>query len=88
MKKIIEILKSSHIQIALTTGVCIIVLAFVSKRILPEPMGYAPLAIPPFIMTMYEYVANRYNDKKIFTTWYWVTAIFSSTVLIIAYYLL
>lgn len=86
MKKIIEFFKSPHIQIALTTGGCIIILAFVSKRLLPEPMGYAPLAIPPFLMTMYEYVVKRYSDKKLVTTWYWVLAIVGSTCILVIYY--
>jgi predicted histidine transporter YuiF (NhaC family) len=88
MKKLKEILKSPHVQIALATGACIIIMAYVSKRILPEPMGYLPLAIPPFIMTVYEAVLNRYKDSKICTTWYWVVAIFVTTAIIILYYLI
>jgi predicted histidine transporter YuiF (NhaC family) len=56
MQKLKELIKSPHIQIALATGVSIIVLAYFSKKILPEPIGYLPLAIPPFIATIYEAV--------------------------------
>ena len=56
MKKNLALLKSPHIQIALATGLSIIVLAYFSKNILPEPIGYLLLAIPPFIATIYEAV--------------------------------
>jgi hypothetical protein len=40
MTKLKELIKSPHIQIALATGVCIIVMAIESKRMLSEPIGY------------------------------------------------
>lgn len=86
MSKFNELIKSPHIQIALATGVSIIVLAYFSKKILPEPIGYLPLAIPPFIATIYEAVANKYKNKKITTTWYWVAAILLATVFVIVLY--
>jgi len=81
-----NLLKSPHIQIALATGFCIIVLAYFSKRILPEPIGYLPLAIPPFIASIYEAVAAKHKNKKLTITRYWVTAIFFSTTLVIFIY--
>ena len=86
MKKLKELIKSPHIQIALTTGVCIIVLAYFSKRILPEPIGYLPLAVPPFIASIYEAFVAKHKNKKIATTRYWVAAIFFSTALVIFIY--
>lgn len=86
MQKLKELLKSPHIQIALATGVSIIVLAYFSKRVLPEPIGYLPLAIPPFIATIYEAVAAKHKNKKISTTWYWVAAILGTTALVIMFY--
>ena len=50
MSKFKEIAKSPHIQIALATGFSIIIMAYVSKKILFEPMDTIPLAIPPFFM--------------------------------------
>jgi hypothetical protein len=58
-------------------------MAYFSKKILPEPIGYIPLAIPPFIATLYEYVLTKYKDSKISTTWYWIVLIFFSTFLVI-----
>jgi len=68
MKKVKELLNSPHIQIALATGFSIIVMTYFSKRILSEPIGYVPLAILPFLATIYEAVKNRYKESKICTT--------------------
>jgi hypothetical protein len=84
MKKLKDFIKSPHIQIALVTGICIIIIAWFSKRILAEPISYVQAAIPPFLMALYEGFSVRFKDKKIFTTWYWITAIILSTLLIIA----
>ncbi len=86
MKKLIDLIKSPHIQIALATGASIIALAYFSKSILPEPIGYLPLAIPPFIASIYEAVAGKHKNKKIATTWYWVAAILITTALIIIFF--
>jgi hypothetical protein len=86
MKKIKELLKSHHIQIALATGASIIILAYFSKRVLPEPIGYLSLAVPPFLATIYEAVLDRYKGARICTTWYWVVAIFVATVLVIFFH--
>lgn len=85
MSKIKDFFKSPHIQISLATGFSIIVLAYFSKRVLPEPMGYLTIAIPPFIATMYESVLNKYPDSLISTTWYWITAILVVTALVIIF---
>lgn len=77
---------SPHIQIALATGISIIVMAFVSKRMLHRPIGYLPKAIPPFIMTIYEAIVQRFKGRRICTAWYWVVAIFTATALVIAFH--
>jgi hypothetical protein len=87
MTSLAGILKSPHIQIALATGLSIIILAYFSKRILPQPIGYVPLAVTPFIATVYGAFSNRYNNK-IFRTWYWISAIFAATLIIILSYTL
>jgi tetrahydromethanopterin S-methyltransferase subunit E len=87
MKKIKELLRSPHIQLALVTGFCIILMAYVSKRMLAQPIGYIPLAIPAFIAGIYSALSNRYNDSKICTTWYWIVAVLLSTALIILFHL-
>ena len=87
MKKLKELIKSPHIQISLATGVSIIVMAYVSKRMLPEPIGYLQLAIPPFLATIYESVLKRYKDSRIYTTWYWIVAIFIATAVVIVFHM-
>ena len=83
MGKIKDFFKSPHIQIALATGLSIVVMAYFSKRVLPEPIGYLPMTIPPFIALIYENVLNKNKKKKVATAWYWVIAIFAVTALII-----
>jgi branched-subunit amino acid transport protein len=86
MSKLKEFFKSPHIQIALATGVSIIALAYFSKRVLSEPIGYLPAAIPPFIAFIFESVLSKHKNKKIATTWYWVAAVLCATALIIIVY--
>lgn len=88
MSKLKNLLKSPHIQIALATGVSIVVMAYFSKRVLPEPIGYLPMAIPPFIALVYENVLNKHKKKKIATTLYWIVAIFAFTTMVIIMYTL
>ncbi len=86
MSKFKELIKSPHIQIALATGINIIILAYVSKRVLPQPMSELSLAMPPFLMTIYEVVLRRYKDSKICTPWYWILAIFIATAIVILFH--
>ena len=87
MSKVKDFFKSPHIQIALATGISILVLAYFSKRVLPEPIGYLSLALPPFLATIFESsLSGRYKNSKICTTWYWIVAILGATVLVILFY--
>jgi len=84
--KIIELLKSPHIHISLGAGFSIIVLAVFSKHILPEPIGYLPLAVPPFVGTLFATLLSKYPDSKFMKTWYWVTAVLLATAIVILLY--
>ena len=83
MSKTLQIIKSPHIKIALATGICILVMAYFSKRILPKPIEFLPLAIPPFLMVIFELVDGKDKKQSITKVWYWILAIFSSTALVI-----
>ena len=83
MSKVKEFFESPHIQIALAVGASIIVLAYFSKRVFTEPIGFLPMAIPPFVATIYEVVLGKYPDSKISTNLYWIVAIFTTTALVI-----
>ena len=83
MLKFSELIKSPHIQLSLTAGFSIIAMAYVSKRVLTEPIGYLFMAIPPFLIVIYEVLVDRYKNSKVCTTWYWVTAILIATFVVI-----
>jgi hypothetical protein len=59
MSKIKEIFGSGHIQVALATGISIIVMAYMSKRVMEEPISDLFLAVPPPIITTYEAVLQK-----------------------------
>lgn len=86
MSKLKELIKSPHIQIALATGVSIVVMAYFSKRVLPRQIGYLPLAIPPFISAVFEVLYGKYSESKFCTTWYWIVAVFASTAIVILFH--
>lgn len=88
MSKVNELIKSPHIQIALATGFSIIAMAIVSKWVLPKPIGYLSLAIPPFLATIYEGILKRYEGKRICTTWYWTVAILIATALVVVFHMI
>ncbi len=88
MTKLKEVINSPHIHIALATGVSIIVMAYISKQVLSEPIGYISLAIPAFIAAIYESLLNRHKSSRICTTWYWVVAIFMATALVIVLHMI
>ena len=83
MSKAKDFIKNHHIQISMATGISIIVLAYFSKKILPEPLSYLELAAPPFIATIYESMLTKNKDKKYMQTWIWVVAILTGTALVI-----
>jgi len=87
MKKLKELFKSPHIHIALATGVCIILLAYISKRVLPQPMNNLLIAVPPFFASIYEVLLNKHENKGLLTTWYWIVVIFFATTLVVVIHL-
>lgn len=87
MSKFFEFIKSPHILMALATGISIIVLAYFSKRVLPQEIGYLPSALPPFIMVIYESLLQKYKDRPFLNVWYWILGIFVITVIVILIHL-
>ena len=87
MSKFFEFLKSPHILMALATGISIIVLAYFSKRVLPQEIGYLPSALPPFIMVIYESLLQKYKDRPFLNVWYWILGIFVITLIVILIHL-
>jgi len=87
MSKFKEEFQASHIYLALATGISIIGMALLSKYILPVPLGYLDLAIPPFFATIFETVYKKHKGKKICTSRYWVAAILIATVIVVIMHL-
>ena len=83
MSKVLDFIKSPHIIIALATGISIVVLAYISKLVLPQPIGYLPSAIPPFITVIFESLQQKFKNHKLLNIWYWVAAILLTTIIII-----
>jgi len=87
LQKIKDDFKEPHIPLALATGASILIMAYFSKYILPSPIDYLPLAIPPFLMTIYEVVYKKYKDRWFSNPWYWIVAILISTAIVILCYM-
>jgi len=88
MSKLKNFFLLPQIQVALATGISIIVLAIVSKKVLEEPMRNIVLAISPFIALLYDLLLSKHKDYKYLKPSYWIIVIAGVTVLIILYYLL
>ena len=52
-----------RIQLALASGVSIVVLAWFSKRVLPEPLGNLELAAPPFLAAVFEAATTKVKAR-------------------------
>jgi len=87
MSKIKELLKSGHIHVATALGISIIVLAYFSKRIMPEPLEPIYLSITSLIMLGYEVVVGMKKHKKLEKSIYWVMAIIIATIVIIIFHI-
>ncbi len=70
-------------QIATAIGISIIVMAYMSKRVLPNPIPYLHLAIPPFLMTIYEGLSSKEKYAKYCRAPFWIAAIFVATAIVI-----
>jgi hypothetical protein len=80
--KLTGMLRSGHIHVSIATGLSILVMAYVSKRVLPEPLSYLQLAFPPFLMTVYEALVAKKKYAKFTKSRYWVIGIILATLLV------
>jgi hypothetical protein len=81
--KVGKLLGSGHVQIAAATGLCIVVMAYVSKRIMHEAIPDLYLAVPPLLMTLYEGFQKKGRGAVPGRVRYWVAAIFLVTICIL-----
>lgn len=82
-----DFFRSAHIQIALASGISIITLSYFSKYVLSTPLSKISMAIPAFVIPIYEYIAHRNEGKRIATPFYWCLAILTATAIVIAFHL-
>ena len=84
MSKIIKLLKADEIKIAFGLGFCIILLAFVSKRILHIEMRGLYSAIPGLIAILWEVLRRgKKLDRKYTRPLYWNLAMIASAAIIL-----
>jgi hypothetical protein len=83
LAKIKKFFRHPEIQIALALGFSIIVLAYVSKRILHIEIRATYSAIPGMIAVLFETAHLGKLGKKFARPIYWIVAILLSTLIII-----
>ncbi len=71
------------ILVALATGASIVAMAFVSKRVLAEPIRPVFFAIPPLLMSAYEYLAHHKKVRYKSNSTFWAVTILVVTTLIL-----
>jgi hypothetical protein len=80
-----EFFSSKHIQLALVSGTSIIALAFVSKRMLDEPMDKLVISLPAFMVAMAEGFLGSKKKAWYTNLNYWMIAVALTTILIIVF---
>lgn len=83
-----EFIQSKHIQIALVTGVSLIVLTFISKRVLSAPMKNIYISIPGLIMVAAEGVLGLKKNAWYTNQYPWIISAVLATGLIIVFHLI
>ncbi len=82
-----EFFQSKYIQLALVSGASIIALAWVSKRVLPEPMRKLYMSIPAMMVAMGGGLMGMKKKSWFTNINYWMIAIATVTILIIVLHL-
>jgi hypothetical protein len=87
MKTIKEFFTHPIIQLALVSGASIIALAYVSKRVLHEPMRSIYISLPPLLVAMAGGLLGMKKKAWYTNVNYWIIAIAMTTILIIVLHL-
>jgi hypothetical protein len=86
MSKIKDFLKNDHIQVALGTGACIIILALFFKKVMQyQDVPALESALPGLALTAFEYarLKNRSADRFWTRPWFWNLAMLAIVGLVI-----
>lgn len=87
-KKILEFINNDHIQASFCSGICIIILALVFKKILHQKITILEDAVPGYIFTIYEAVKSKATRRIISRPLLWNIAMLVGTALVILRHLL
>ena len=79
----VELVKNDHIQAATVTGICIIALAYVFKRVLHIEISNLENSLPGFVFTLYEAVRIKATHPLLRRPLLWNLAALLVTALII-----
>lgn len=69
MKTIKEFFAHPIIQMALVLGAVTVILAYVSKRVLDEPLRNWELALPALLASLWQGLAMKLRGSRIGATW-------------------
>lgn len=87
-QKILEFLNNDHIQTSFCSGMCIIILALVFKKILHERVTILEDAVPGYIFTIYETVRAKTKKRILSRPLLWNIAMMVGTGLVILRHLI
>lgn len=83
MRKVLDILKNDHIQAATVSGLCIIILAYVFKRVLHIESTHLEAGLPGLIFTFYEAARVKATKRILSRPFLWNIAMLLVTGLVI-----
>ncbi|MFH2037729.1 MAG: hypothetical protein ABIJ45_15110 [Candidatus Zixiibacteriota bacterium] len=87
MSKLIKMIKNEQIQLSISIGLSIIILAYVSKWIMHIEFSYLKLAVPGFVMAVFEAARKNKKYRKYVKLIYGHLAIWGSTAIVIILHL-
>ena len=83
MGKIVDFIRNDHIQAATVSGLCIIILAYVFKRVLHQESTHLESALPGLVFTAYEAARAKAKARIVTRPLLWNMAMLLVTGLVI-----
>lgn len=84
IKVVTEFFAHPIIQTALVLGASTVILAYFSKRVLPEPLSNLELGLPALLATLFQGLAHTKKTRGHIRPWIGILIIVLATLLIIA----
>jgi hypothetical protein len=79
---------SKHIQLALVAGICLVAVAIVSKRVLPEPMRSMYIKLPALLVVLSEAAISFKKEIWYTNVRFWIPVILVVNISIIVIHLI